>query len=303
GDRKVGCITLPIGHLEYDIDKNGKSKFAKVRVPKMTTKLSQSVYQKVGFFDSLVLRFYMGSVLKMEIADGRKVLIGSDKLTHFFAQGLEIQDKDEDGKEIAALKYGISTEEEKYGMKGTGIFSYGDLAANYSGKKFWDSITDYFKCDEKTKKWTQIKDFKLKDHVTPAWDEAINPVRFKSKSIAQKFREQLKVIRKAKDAQAPIDIEACESIPEYYKDKDGKLPEDFYEKIKYFVSRECLQYILKKDIDSIDIPVTKGVGLDLHDIIKEERENEKNGVDKDSCQMSNTKNINSGITVNSIDSM
>ena len=75
----------------------------------------------------------------IESASSGRVAIGTDKLGHFFAQGYEYFEKAVlEGKGVdAAVAYGKSTEEGKYGLGTTGVYSYADLEANKAGYNFY----------------------------------------------------------------------------------------------------------------------------------------------------------------------
>jgi len=75
--------------------------------------------------------------------------LGTDKIGHIFQQGYEYFNRYEDalGKDAdeptalaAAVKYGVLTELGLYGVLLTGVYSNGDLAANYAGLKFYRNL-------------------------------------------------------------------------------------------------------------------------------------------------------------------
>lgn len=113
------------------------------------------------------------------------VYIGADKLGHFFSEGYtnnEIYNESiASGLSIQAstrlaMDYSKKSEEGAYGFVSTGIKSYADIAANYSGFLFWASLSKgprpYFKCVQN--KWVKVRTFDFKDYVSASWDEAIN---------------------------------------------------------------------------------------------------------------------------------
>lgn len=176
GDKKILCVTIPIGPLEKPIDEgltedyrvNGK----RVRIPSMTIDRSKSIYRDAKLCDSPGIVIGMASHFK--VGD---IVVGSDKLTHFFAQGYEYIEVQRKRGPRAAVMHGISTENGSYGLKGNGIYSYGDLAANYCGLLFWNNLTHptaghFTKCKGK---WVQRRRFSWRCHINPAWDEGINP--------------------------------------------------------------------------------------------------------------------------------
>ena len=62
----------------------------------------------------------------------------------------------------------------------TGVLSYADLAASYSGFNFWnellaiDSPESFVIYDGRTGRFRQRRAFTFADYVTDAWDEGIN---------------------------------------------------------------------------------------------------------------------------------
>jgi hypothetical protein len=75
----------------------------------------------------------------------------------------------------------------EHGLKGltlTGVVSYADLAASYSGFEFWgdllsfDAPSSLVAHDVATGRFAVRRRFRFADYVTDAWDEAINPSTF-----------------------------------------------------------------------------------------------------------------------------
>ena len=119
--------------------------------------------------------------------------------------------------EIAALKYGDFTESSYYGYFGTGIYSYGDLAANYKGMQFWASITGNYKptsqplliCENN--QWVKNYEFKWEDHVDALLDEGVNCVEqsiFVWKQMYASFLE-LEAADPEHRYICPVDLEQC----------------------------------------------------------------------------------------------
>ncbi len=94
------------------------------------------------------------------------ILIGSDKLGHFFQQGFEyfaIAYVEAKGKS-AAEKYGQKTEAEWFGLETTGVYSNADLTANAKGMNFYsDFITN-----------PNIV-FDISSYIGKEWNEIFNP--------------------------------------------------------------------------------------------------------------------------------
>jgi len=68
------------------------------------------------------------------------VLLGTDKVDHFWVQGYGYSQRSGAGLDPArAVEWGTSTEGGIWGVRTTGIFSHSDLSANHAGFRFYDS--------------------------------------------------------------------------------------------------------------------------------------------------------------------
>jgi hypothetical protein len=198
------------------------------------------------------------------------ILVGGDKFAHFFAQGHyafkklieglkslgaghdEINPKALKPALQYALKWNYKTENGSLGLGidedflifpsyriGSGVFSYGDLASNFGGIRFYLSLADnnlyrsfkkhmpfmvidkpLFKCDNG--KWLVKEPFTFEKFVTPAWDEAINPSRFLTPEMQTKFDNKLKAYF-ARDLlptyQLPLEPKLCQAAGKEYVEK------------------------------------------------------------------------------------
>lgn len=176
GDKKILGIKIPVGSLEKPIDDGLTKEYRvhgkRVRIASLKIERSKSIYRDAKLLGAPGVVLGMASHFKIG-----QLVIGSDKLTHFFAQGHEYIEVQRKSGLRAAVNHGTDTENGKYGLKGNGIFSFGDLAANYSGLKFWTNLTHstaghFRKCNGK---WIQTRRFSWHCHINPAWDEGINP--------------------------------------------------------------------------------------------------------------------------------
>ena len=111
------------------------------------------------------------------------VVIGPDKIGHFFTNGLRAWETaldDADGY-AAAMRYGVDEENGWLGKGIDGVFSYGDLNAAAAGVRFYAQL-----CDENAPvlvrgddgRWSLTRLFALADWVDPCWDESFNPSAF-----------------------------------------------------------------------------------------------------------------------------
>lgn len=110
------------------------------------------------------------------------VLLGTDKLGHFFSQGRKFYVRWRRTQSVEdAAKQSALTESAIFGQISTGTYSNADLVANYEGFRFYRSL---FEADPLTNKtailiwqdnhWIMQRPFKWSDHVNDYWDEALN---------------------------------------------------------------------------------------------------------------------------------
>jgi hypothetical protein len=139
---------------------------------------------------SLMLSQKIGGVFKIG-----EFIVGTDKLGHFISQGYTYFKtgclKDE-GIEKAML-YGINSESTYFGFAATGVFSYGDLVANFQGMRFWNDLlrrhpdilgarqTPYLK--EINGLWTLVTPVDIRRYIDAGWDERINQNIFRNRLI------------------------------------------------------------------------------------------------------------------------
>ncbi len=128
-------------------------------------------------------RVLFASSLRLDSA-----VVGIDKIGHFFAQGYSYYLAHLEGNSVEKVMLeGKKDEESVMGLGtfgsptfGSGVVSYGDLAANLSGMIFWHRLF-HGKSALLKKVGNQIKvirRFSFRDYPFEAWDEAINPSVF-----------------------------------------------------------------------------------------------------------------------------
>jgi len=137
------------------------------------------------------LVFYTGRIMFLADTirlDGR--VVGIDKINHFIREGLahwrDVHEKGDDIERVLARELGgkgWQLRMNEHGLKGmtlTGVLSYADLAASYSGFNFWnallaiDSPESFVTYDGPTGRFTQLRAFTFAAYVNDAWDEGIN---------------------------------------------------------------------------------------------------------------------------------
>jgi len=140
-----------------------------------------SIYQHL-------FRFYLKYV---ELAPNMQVggiYFGTDKLSHFVSTGRRYYEHYK--KKIkrgatpeeavkSAIIFGLKNERSVLGTWSSGVFSYGDMEANYQGLKFYLRLCEgdntYLVYDEATKTWQQRELVKVEEYINPYWDESFNP--------------------------------------------------------------------------------------------------------------------------------
>lgn len=171
----------------------------------------------------------LGSIFK---ANGH--IIGSDKIGHFTGIGWEYYKKSvlEGEGDLSAIKYGEGTEKGLFGKRTTGVYSYGDLAANYKGMIFWKNLlygsNPYIEC--KNNKWAQRRKFDWRDHIDHGMDEGINCNIWadKIKKTVTKNLKTLEIIELLRKNKAeyspgcPVKEELCKPMVKKYIRLYGK---------------------------------------------------------------------------------
>lgn len=167
--------------------------------------------------------------------------VGLDKIDHFLSHGFmyfklystkretqtnsfdeletklapRIDSEEERMKDVYEL--GDLQEESSWGLAGSGVKSYGDLAANYSGLQFYKNLLDgdnpYLKCVEN--KLEVNRKFKIEDYADDSWNESINCSSFNSQSNRDVV---LKNMKNLGFERCPVDAAKCASLVEKYKD-------------------------------------------------------------------------------------
>ena len=129
-------------------------------------------------------------------------IVGLDKMNHFIREGLvHWRAVNEDGGTIASdiarelgspTQHSAWTEQGLKGMALTGVLAYADLAASYSGFRFWSDLLavgtpqSFVELDPATGRLHQTRAFTFAAYVNDAWDETIN----RSK-LAPKLRQEV----------------------------------------------------------------------------------------------------------------
>jgi hypothetical protein len=136
-------------------------------------------------------------------------VVGTDKINHFIREGLaHWRAVHEDGVGIESVMAhelgapGWQLRLNENGLKGmtlTGVLSYADLAASYSGFRFWSDLLtpdmpdSFVTRDATTGRLAQRRPFSFVSYVSDAWDETINRSAFHpvlAKQVATALRDR-----------------------------------------------------------------------------------------------------------------
>ena len=176
---------------------------------------SLSVFRNVSLWHSVPITVYpLGRLIKVN-----DHFIGGDKFSHFFNEGYIYYRKHTNrGLTLdEVLAYGQGTEEGRWGLATSGVFSYADLVANLQGMRFWASLfnaddpitgekTPYLVCTGE--KWEQIRPFRWSEYVDAGWDEGVNCNRYKE-SLSR-------ALRPVSNLRCPVEGNPCQELREKY---------------------------------------------------------------------------------------
>lgn len=156
----------------------------------------QSVFAGASFWARRV-NFVFGVGRTIRLAGS---LVGSDKLGHFFSQGMKYHRSYLDGwSEERILGRGRFNERWLFGQLTTSVYSNADLVANYEGYLFYRGLFEDGIVGDKPAIVRFREDgaairrpFDWADHVNDYWDEALHP-SFMSPALARSIRQALLV--------------------------------------------------------------------------------------------------------------
>jgi hypothetical protein len=165
-----------------------------------------SIYREVSFFDSPIMRLFgIGRSFKLS---GQ--VIGTDKIGHFFMQGLNFYDRVRDGTPLENMLATEHGEDGLWGLGTSGVKSWADIAADYQGYRFWSRLVEgprpYFRCTEEGD-WVRESIFTWAEYVNPAWDEALN-----CSDMNPGIRTRVDLELKSLGLTCPVDPGACEVL-------------------------------------------------------------------------------------------
>ena len=169
--RKVG------GH--HWVDKLERWAINAPEVEKLPVTRAESMHASLPLHATRVAGIFgFGPIIKVH-----GVLMGTDKIGHFFSQGRKFYRRHlRSGDEAQAARRSVTTEKALFGRLFTGAYSNADIVANYEGFRFYRSLFNDQAVAGKPSimVWrngtpTRRRDFTWADHVNAFWDEALNP--------------------------------------------------------------------------------------------------------------------------------
>jgi hypothetical protein len=160
----------------------------------LVPRIPATAEEELTFTDRYILRHthlldYGTKVPPSPTIELNGVRLGTDKLSHFFSEGYWYyrwyrnkrgSKRTPEELERWILRRGIVWERTILGLLSSGIFSPGDLEANYQGLQFFIGLCegDSPGLVEDEAGWRYVGKFDFRDYVTPEWDESYQPVVF-----------------------------------------------------------------------------------------------------------------------------
>lgn len=197
-------------------------------------KLDDSVYRDWRPWDGLGMGWSVARKTGLTMSPVVRLgdhLVGTDKLEHMYGQGFLYFKRNylNDKGATKAIKRGVAYEKTFLGGNkiGNGVFSYGDLSANFNGMRFWNHMLlkredilgskmshgPYIVC--KSNKWEQKEIIDFRNYIDDSMDEAFNCSKFPSQKTADMFTARLKKM----GMQCPLDPAKVQEL----KTKYGKM--------------------------------------------------------------------------------
>ena len=210
-------------------------------VPIYSLPIKKSVYEEWEVADGYLLGKKSAATSPLALSPLIKIgdqAIGVDKFEHMFGMGFDYFTKHHlNGKNIKlVLNYGGAMEKTILGgnVFATGVFSYGDLSANFNGMRFWNhmlqkdddilgadqNLGPYIVCQDKKWAVNEKNPIDFKNYIDASMDESINCSKFAGTKAIKKFKAS--VIRRgfvttSGAAACPIEPEKLVEMKEKYK--------------------------------------------------------------------------------------
>jgi len=196
GDR-LGFATAvyqELGGLHW-VDRIERYAMKSDQIDKLPQSRGESIYAGAPIWARRV-NWVFGVGRTISLADSR---IGSDKLGHFFSQGLKYYRSHLAGwSEERVARRGSFNERWLFGQLTTSVYSNADLVANWEGYRFYRSLFEDDVVPGKPRIVSFrgrgariVRPFTWRDHVNDYWDEAANP-SFWSPGLEKAMHEKLR---------------------------------------------------------------------------------------------------------------
>jgi hypothetical protein len=158
-------------------------------------------YRRVGLFRKSGPVDFGASLPPVPTIEIDGIRLGTDKLSHFFAEGWRYHrryvrarksGRDETGAVQRAMRIGFFLEKTVLGLRTSGVFSFGDLEANYQGMRFYRGLCegDDPALAMEGNRWVLARPVDIREYVSPEWDESYRNSIF-SRSRWRKVRPVL----------------------------------------------------------------------------------------------------------------
>ena len=166
----------------------------------------RGVYGGAVDYDDMYMAWYVGLSPTIRLAG---VLMGLDKISHFFGQGWQYFERNRVlAREQKALsegdrfdlvrKFGHDLEERHLGLMNDGVYSYGDMASNWQGFLFYQRLIGSGRnahiIRSEGGRYALGTPFTFRDYVTDEFDEVLNPNRLRTErfylKVAVNFHQQ-----------------------------------------------------------------------------------------------------------------
>lgn len=175
------------------------------QVPTIKTPITESIYKDFNVFQSLIQGGYARWVTDPtgRILNFNGTRVGTDKFEHMMGSGFKYFETYYLDNEplVEVLRIGWKAETGILGAWMTGVMSYGDMAANFQGMRFWNHVLQrgpdvlgedlgpYVVCQDY--QWVQVRPVDLADYIGPEHDEANNCSRFRTPNMLQDVLNRL----------------------------------------------------------------------------------------------------------------
>lgn len=203
--------------------------------------IKQSVYENWEIPDGYLLGKKSAATSPLALSPLIKIgdqAVGVDKFEHMFGMGFDYFTKHHlKGRNIKlVLNYGGAMEKTILGgnVFATGVFSYGDLSANFNGMRFWNHVLqkddDILGADQnlgpyvvcQNNKWAvnEKNPIDFRNYIDASMDESINCSKFAGTLAIKKFKASVikrGFVTSEGKAACPVEPEKLEEMKVKYK--------------------------------------------------------------------------------------